>query len=153
MRPSWRRSAAASHSVNLEAYIFSKGEIARRFLEALAERARAGVKVKVVLDAIGSFTTPRAYFRELRTAGGQVDWYHPLRWNTLLRLNNRTHRELIIIDGTLGFLGGAGFADHWYKATAKEPQWRDTMFRVEGRASPACSRPSRRTGWSRPTRS
>jgi cardiolipin synthase len=122
----------AKRSVNLEAYIFAKGEVSRRFVEALTERARAGVKVNVVVDAIGSFTTPQAYFKDLRAAGGRVEWYHPIRWQTVRRLNNRTHRELIIIDGTLGFVGGAGIADPWYKATDGDPQWRDTMFRVEG---------------------
>jgi cardiolipin synthase len=122
----------AKRSVNLEAYIFAKGEISRRFLGALAERARAGVKVNVVLDAIGSFKTWDGYLADLRAAGGRVCWYHPVRWDTVRRLNNRTHRELIIIDGTLGFVGGAGIADPWYKSTPKEPQWRDTMFRVEG---------------------
>lgn len=123
---------AATRSVNLEAYIFAKGEISRRFVEALTERARAGVKVNVVIDAIGSFTTGNGYFAELRAVGGRVEWYHPVRWQTVRRLNNRTHRELVIIDGTHGFVGGAGIADPWYKTTEKEPQWRDTMFRVEG---------------------
>lgn len=121
-------------SVNIEAYIFQRGELTRRFVSALAERARAGVKVNMVLDGIGCFATPRSYFDELHTYGGRVEWYHPIRWYTLPRINNRTHRELIIIDGEIGFLGGAGFADHWYKKTKKVPRWRDTMFRVEGEA-------------------
>jgi cardiolipin synthase len=122
----------ASHSVNIEAYIFQKGEIAHRFVEALTERAQAGVQVNIVLDAIGSFATWNSYFKELRDAGGQVAWYHPIRWDTLPRINNRTHRELIIIDGKVGFVGGAGIADHWYKSKRKHPRWRDTMFFVEG---------------------
>lgn len=122
----------ARHSVNIEAYIFQKGKIARRFVEALTERARAGAQVNIVLDAIGSFATWNSYFKELREAGGQVAWYHPIRWDTLPRINNRTHRELIIIDGEIGFIGGAGIADHWYESKRKHPRWRDTMFRVEG---------------------
>jgi len=125
---------AARCSVNLEAYIFQKGEVTRRFLETLTERARAGVKVNLVLDAIGCFSTWDGYFRELREAGGRVAWYHPFRWHTLMRVNNRTHRELIIIDGEIGFIGGAGFADHWMKSRKKHPRWRDTMFRVAGPA-------------------
>ncbi|HKP86897.1 MAG TPA: phospholipase D-like domain-containing protein [Blastocatellia bacterium] len=124
----------ATHSVNIEAYIFQKGKIARRFVQALTERARAGVQVNMVLDAIGSFATWNRYFKELREAGGQVAWYHPIRWDTLPRINNRTHRELIIIDGSVGFIGGAGIADHWYSGKRKHPRWRDTMFRVEGEA-------------------
>jgi len=122
----------ARYNINIEAYIFQKGKIARRFIEALTERARAGVQVNIVLDAIGSFATWNGYFKELRDAGGQVAWYHPIRWDTLPRINNRTHRELIIIDGQIGFIGGAGVADHWYKGKRRHPRWRDTMFRVEG---------------------
>ncbi len=122
----------ARYNINIEAYIFQKGKIARRFTEALTERARAGVQVNIVLDAIGSFATWNSYFKELRDAGGQVAWYHPIRLDTLPRINNRTHRELIIIDGEIGFIGGAGVADHWYKGKRRHPRWRDTMFRVEG---------------------
>jgi cardiolipin synthase len=86
----------------------------------------------MVLDAIGCFATWESYFAELRAAGGRVCWYHPLRWRTLARFNNRTHREIIVVDGRVGFIGGAGFADHWYKDQGKNPRWRDTMFRIEG---------------------
>lgn len=123
---------AAERNINLEAYIFKKGEVGRRFVEALTERARAGVEVRLVLDTIGSFRSWESYFERLRAAGGQVAWYHPFRWYTLPRINNRTHRELIIIDGRIGFIGGSGFADQWLIDRKKSPRWRDTMFRVEG---------------------
>jgi cardiolipin synthase len=126
--------AAARSHVCLEAYIFQKGEIATQFIRALTERARNGVKVRIVLDAIGSFNTWRHTFRELIAAGGEVYWYMPFRWYNLSRLNNRTHRELLIVDGAVGFLGGAGIADHWHKRRGKKARWRDTMFRVEGHA-------------------
>src|SRR4029453_10251529 len=103
----------AKHSVNLEAYIFGKGRVTKRFLEALTERARAGVRCNLVLDAIGAFATWDSYLAEFRAAGGRAYFYHPLKWFTLPRINNRTHRELIVIDGRVGFVGGAGFADHW----------------------------------------
>jgi cardiolipin synthase A/B len=125
----------ARHSINLEAYIFQKGRVTRRFVDALVERARAGVQVRVVLDAVGCFATWSSYFTELRAAGGQVAFYHPIRWHTLPRINNRTHRELMVIDGAVGFVGGAGFADHWrfpHGRGRRKPAWRDTMFRVEG---------------------
>lgn len=125
---------SARRSINLEAYIFAQGELTRRFVDALAERARAGVEVNVVVDAIGGFSQTKGYFDPLTQARGQVEWYHPLRWNTWPRVNNRTHRELLIVDGWLGFIGGAGFADHWYKSTRDEPRWRDTMVRAEGEA-------------------
>lgn len=122
----------AEQSINLEAYIFQKGEVTRRFVEALTERARAGVKVNIVLDAIGSFLTTRSYFKGLIAAGGKVAYYHPFKWYMLPRINNRTHRELIIIDGKIGFIGGSGFADHWLISIKNKLRWRDTMFRVEG---------------------
>jgi len=122
----------AQSSVNLEAYIFYKGEVTGRFLDALTERARAGVKVKLVVDAIGSFATPRSYFKGLVAAGGRMEWYQPIRWYTFKRLNNRTHRELLVVDGKVGFIGGAGFADQWLKADKAGPRWRDTFVRVEG---------------------
>ncbi|HEU5402732.1 MAG TPA: phospholipase D-like domain-containing protein, partial [Terriglobales bacterium] len=122
----------AEHSVNLECYIFQRGTIALRFIDALAERARAGVKVNLVLDGLGSLTTTDEYLKPVTDAGGKLAWYHPLRWNTWPRYNNRTHRELLVIDGREAFIGGAGIADHWYTGNAKHPRWRDTVLRIEG---------------------
>ncbi len=126
--------AAARKTINLEAYIFQRGEISRRYVEALTERARSGVQVKLTLDYIGSFSTFRSYFRELLEAGGRVEWYHSLRPDLLLQLNNRTHRELLIVDGEVAFIGGPGIADQWYKDGVKGKRWRDTVLRVEGPA-------------------
>lgn len=125
----------AKKSINLEAYIFQKGEVTMAFVQALTDRAKAGVKVNVVIDAVGSFATTNRYFRGLKDAGGKIEWYHPLRWNLIPRFNNRTHRELIIVDGNVGFVGGSGFADHWLKVVKRQPPWRDTMFRVRGEAA------------------
>jgi cardiolipin synthase len=126
--------ANAKQTIHLERYIFRGGdEIGRRYVEALAERARAGVKVKVVLDYLGSFTTWDSLLAPLREAGGRVEWYQPIRWYTFKRFNNRTHRDLLVVDGRIGFVGGAGVADWWAKSTDKEPQWRDSMVRVEGK--------------------
>jgi len=124
----------AKHNINIEAYIFQKGRVAGRFIEALIERAEAGVKVSLVIDAIGSFATWDSYLKRLREAGARVERYHPIRWYTLPRINNRTHRTLIIVDGRVGFVGGAGVADHWLYGKGKSSRWRDTMFRVEGGA-------------------
>ncbi len=124
----------AKYAINLEFYEFLDGEVANRFLKALAERAAAGVEVRVIVDAIGSFGTRHSYFDEVKAAGGQMRWYHPLHWNTWQKANNRTHRKLIVIDGETGFLGGAGIADHWLVPTRKGPAWRDTVFCVEGEA-------------------
>ena len=124
----------AKQSIDLEAYIFEKGDITYKVLEVLTERARAGVKVKLVIDGLGSFSTTSSYFDELKRAGGQFGWYHPVRWYTWPRYNNRTHREMTIIDGRIAFIGGAGYADHWWEAKNDKPRWRDTMVRVEGPA-------------------
>jgi cardiolipin synthase A/B len=124
----------AKETINMEHYIFRPDEMGRKYVEALTERARAGVKVKVVLDWIGSFTTRDRFFAPLREAGGRLTWYQPLRWYTFKRFNNRTHRNLLIVDGRVGFVGGAGVADWWMKDTPNQPKWRDTAFRVEGEA-------------------
>ena len=123
---------AATNSVCLEAYIFRESEIGRRFVQALTERARAGVQVQVVLDALGSAKVGKHYFDEFSSAGGKLSWYNSARWNKLPRFNNRTHRELLIVDGKTGFIGGAGIADQWFKGRPKHPRWRDTMVKVQG---------------------
>ncbi len=124
----------AQHAVNLEFYEFHPGEIGDSFLQALVERAAAGVEVRVIVDAVGSFSTPDRYFDPLRRAGGRMHWYHPLHWDTWPRANNRTHRKLLVIDGETGFIGGAGIADRWLRPVKGKPTWRDTFFCVEGEA-------------------
>ncbi len=124
----------ARHSINIEAYIFHQGKLTRQVLDVLAERARAGVRVNVVLDALGSLSTRKKYFKPLKDAGGKVEWYHRLRLHNWFITNNRTHREITIVDGSIAFVGGAGYADWWWFGTNSEPRWRDTMVRVEGDA-------------------
>ena len=130
-----RAIASAQKTICLEAYIFQTGKIADRFRDALVERARAGVKVKVLLDGLGSVGTTEKYFADLTKAGGCIGWYHSLRWHNIPDYNNRSHRELLIIDGKFGFIGGAGVADHWYTGVHGNPRWRDTMVRVDGEAA------------------
>jgi cardiolipin synthase len=123
----------AQRSVHVEAFIFHKEGIGLQFRDALVERAKAGVRVRVVVDAAGSLTTPDRFFQPIRDAGGCVEWYQPiLRLTSLKRLNNRTHRELIVIDGETGFLGGAGIGTYWETGDKRSPAWRDMMFRVDG---------------------
>jgi len=126
----------AQQSVNLEAYIFQKSEIGSLYLEALTERARAGVQVNVVLDAFGSVGVTKSFFRPLIEAKGKVSWYNSPAWHRLMQMDNRTHRELLIIDGRIGFIGGAGIADQWFRGVHGHGRWRDTMVRVEGEAVP-----------------
>ncbi|HKO56836.1 MAG TPA: cardiolipin synthase [Thermoanaerobaculia bacterium] len=123
---------AARKTINLEFYIYWDGEIGRTFAEALAERARAGVAVKVILDAVGSSTMSARLIDFLRRNGIDLEWYHPLRWYTLSRFNHRTHRKVLVVDGTVGFSGGVGIADEWLGDADSKNHWRDTVARVEG---------------------
>jgi cardiolipin synthase len=101
-------------------------------VEAMVERANAGVEVRLVFDAIGSSSMRGETLRRLRDAGCQTNFYQPIKWYRLHRLNNRTHRELMVVDGRVAFTGGAGVADWWYKPLKGRPTWRDTMARIEG---------------------
>jgi cardiolipin synthase A/B len=122
----------ARRSVNMECYIFQPGRVADQFIAALAERARCGVNVTIVVDAIGSFSLWGRPVRRLRKAGCRIESYQRFRWYALARLNNRTHRELLVVDGSLAFTGGAGIADWWMYPRRRKPAWRDTMLRIEG---------------------
>jgi cardiolipin synthase len=120
----------ATRSVHLEVYIFRRGRAAAAIYDALCERAAAGVRVRVIIDAIGSVGTSAAYFARLIASGGSVNRYHPLRPALFRRWNNRTHRNLLLVDGAVGFIGGAGIADHWRRV---EPApWRDCVLCVTG---------------------
>jgi len=123
---------SARETINMECYIFKNGEVGDRFVEALCERARAGVRVTLVMDAIGSFGAFRRLAKPLRAAGVRMAAYQRFTWYRLSRLNNRTHRELLIVDGTVAFCGGAGIADWWARPTRGKPPWRDMMARIEG---------------------
>jgi len=124
---------SATRSINMECYIFQPGKVADQFIDALSERAKLGVNVTIVVDAIGSFSLWGRPLRRLRKAGCRVEAYQRMEWHRLARLNNRTHRELLIVDGRIAFVGGAGIADWWmYKSDGKGKPWRDTMARIEG---------------------
>jgi cardiolipin synthase len=124
----------AKRTINLEFYIYWDGDIGRTFAEALAERARAGVKINVVLDAVGSASMSRDLVLFLQRNGISVEWYHPLRWYTISRLNHRTHRKILVVDGEIGFCGGVGIADLWLGDAENKEHWRDTVARIEGPA-------------------
>jgi len=122
--------AGAKESINLEIYIFDHGQIATGFAEALAERARAGVEVRLLVDAWGSNLGPLAPM--LEAAGARVRIYKPLKLYSIDRVGNRTHRRILTVDGRIGFCGGVGIDDRW-KGDARDPsQWRDTMIEIEG---------------------
>src|SRR5262245_24414596 len=122
--------ARAEKSVNLEIYIFDHGTIATQFAQALAERARAGVEVRLLVDGWGSSLGPLE--AEMTSAGAFVRVYKPLKLYSIDRVGNRTHRRVLTIDGRLGFCGGVGIDDRW-KGNARDPsEWRDTMVEIEG---------------------
>lgn len=121
----------ARHSITLETYIFFAGSIAREFVDVLSERAHSGVKVLVLLDWVGG-SLDDGQIERMRKNGVEVRRYRAPRWNNLQRMNNRTHRKLLVIDGTIGFTGGVGIADKWRGNALGPSQWRDTHFRVSG---------------------
>ncbi|HYG82004.1 MAG TPA: phospholipase D-like domain-containing protein, partial [Pyrinomonadaceae bacterium] len=125
---------SAEVSITVEAYIYWAGRIGERFAEALARKARAGLPVKILLDAVGSSTIGDDILKVLEDSGCEVEWYRPLRWYSLNRINNRTHRKSLVVDGKVGFTGGAGIADHWMGNAEDERHWRDIQVRVEGPA-------------------
>ncbi len=122
----------ATSTISFETYIYWSGDIGRRFSAALCDRARARVTVSVVIDWVGSLKMDEALLDEMKGCGVRVERYRPLSWYHLGRLNNRTHRKLLVIDGRVAFTGGVGVADHWM-GTAQDPEhWRDMHFRVAG---------------------
>ncbi len=123
----------ATRSVNMECYIFHNGRVGEQFIEALSARARSGVIVTIVVDALGSANLWGEPVARLRAAGCRIQSYQAVRWYSLYRINNRTHRELLIVDGSTAFVGGAGVADWWAFPRGKQSRpWRDTMARIEG---------------------
>lgn len=123
---------AARETITFETYIYWSESIGKEFSKALSERARAGVKVHLMLDFMGSIKMDNELLQEMKDAGVQVQRYHKPVWWKLARLNNRTHRKLLVIDGKIGFTGGVGIADQWRGNAQDEEHWRDNHYRVEG---------------------
>lgn len=122
----------ARKSITFESYIYWSGTVGSEFAEALAERSRAGVKVHVLLDWIGSNKMDPAQLARMEQAGIEVRRFHAPHWYNLARVNNRTHRKVLVVDGEIGFTGGVGIADQWTGAAQDAEHWRDTHFRAEG---------------------
>lgn len=122
----------ARRSITFETYIYWAGDIGQAFAQALAERSRAGVKVHVLLDWVGSARMDPSLLSTLSAAGVQVRQFHPPHWSHLGRLNNRTHRKLLVVDGHTGFTGGVGVAPPWTGRAQDPAHWRDTHFEVHG---------------------
>jgi cardiolipin synthase len=122
----------ARRTITFETYIYWEGKVGQEFADALSERARAGVAVNVTIDWVGSITMDQRQLEEMQGAGVHVERYRPLHWYTLGRLNNRTHRKLLVVDGRIGFTGGVGIGDPWLGHAQDPDHWRDVHFRVEG---------------------
>ena len=122
----------AQRTITFETYIYWSGDIGEAFADALSERARAGVRVHVLLDWVGSQKIEARLIEAMRAAGAQVQLYRPLSWYHFARMNNRTHRKLLVVDGRIGFTGGVGIADKWTGNAEDAEHWRDSHYRVEG---------------------
>ncbi|MGZ4964724.1 MAG: phospholipase D-like domain-containing protein [Limisphaerales bacterium] len=123
---------SAQHTINLETYVFWKGHIARDFVAALDERARAGVKVNVILDALGSRRMGKENVKRLRDAGVNVYIYHSFLGLDPRRYNYRTHRKLLIVDGKIAYMGGVGIADEWAGNGEGTKKYRDNQYEITG---------------------
>jgi cardiolipin synthase len=122
----------ARRSITFETYIYWSGDIGRRFAAALSAAARRGVHTHVLLDWVGSAKMDDSLLDQMRAAGVQIRKFHEPHWYHLGRLNNRTHRKLLVVDGRIGFTGGVGIADEWTGNAQDPAHWRDTHVRVEG---------------------
>ena len=126
--------ASAQKTITLETYIYWSGDIGAQLAAALSERAKAGVKVHVLVDWAGSHKLDGALVEQMERAGVDVHHYRPLAWYHLGRINNRTHRKLLVVDGRVGFTGGVGIADKWSGHAQDPDHWRDVHFRIRGPA-------------------
>ena len=126
--------ASARASVNFETYIYWSGKIGLKFATALATKAQQGVPVRVLVDAVGSIPFDQNLIDIMVNAGVSFERFRPVHWYTLDRLNNRTHRKLLIVDGSVGFTGGVGIGDQWLGNARNAEEWRDTHYRITGPA-------------------
>jgi cardiolipin synthase A/B len=123
----------AQESINFEAFLFHSGEVGSQFRDALAERARAGVRVRVLLDGMGSGTElDGSDVKTLKEAGCSFAYYHAARSWRIDRMNRRTHRRVLVVDGRTGFTGGVGFSDEWQGDADAPEHWREVHARLEG---------------------
>jgi cardiolipin synthase len=124
--------AAAKHSVHLETFVWTQGEVEKRFVDALSEKARSGVKVRVMIDCLGGSSASSAELDRLKASGVQLSIYCKPHWWNFGRFNHRTHRKILVVDGRVGYTFGHGIADQWLGGGTDEHHWRDTGVRLEG---------------------
>lgn len=126
--------AASTDTIDFLTFIYWTGDIGRRMADALADRASAGVRVRVLLDAVGAREIDDELVGALEGAGCDVRWFRPAKRGTLGEVNHRTHRKILVCDEVIAFTGGVGIADEWTGDARSEHEWRDTHFRIEGPA-------------------
>ena len=126
--------ASAQHSVHFSTFIYSSGHIPIQFAEAFSAAAKRGVEVRMVFDKSGSSKVSPELMAQMRKAGCKIKWFRPIQWYSWAKYNHRTHRKLLIIDGTIAFTGGVGIADEWSGNADSPTHWRDTHVRVLGPA-------------------
>jgi cardiolipin synthase len=129
--PMLKAIRSATNSIMFENYLWVSGPLSDQFITALAERARAGVDVRLIVDSFGSELRD-ADVASLRSAGARFVFYNPPWPHFIHRLNYRDHRKILVVDGTVGFCGGACIADAWRGKAKRSDQWRDTHFQIEG---------------------
>jgi cardiolipin synthase A/B len=122
----------AQESVNFQVYIFDTDRIGKQFVDAFEERARAGVEVRVLLDGFGSWRFGKAEREQLRKAGVKLEFFRPIRLLSLFRAFKRDHRRAIVVDGKVGFTGGAAVAEKWDGDARNKEEWRDSLVRLTG---------------------
>ncbi|PBB37971.1 cardiolipin synthase B [Mesorhizobium sp. WSM3868] len=127
---------SARKTINMETYIYWSGSVGYEFATSLAAKAREGVEVRVLVDWLGSLPFDEKLIQIMTRAGVRFERYRPIHWYTLDRVNNRTHRKLLIVDGRVAFTGGVGIADNWLGDARNPNEWRDTHYQIEGPAVP-----------------
>jgi cardiolipin synthase len=123
---------SARESVHFSTFIYSSGEIPIQFANAFSAAAKRGVEVRMVFDKSGSKRVSPELMSRMRKAGCNIKWFRPIQWYSWAKYNHRTHRKLLIIDGTVAFTGGVGIADEWNGNADSPTHWRDTHVKVLG---------------------
>ncbi len=128
------RIRAAEHTVDMMTFVYWRGDIAREFAEALSDRARAGVRVRLLLDGFGSRLIEKGQLEMMARAGVHVAWFRKPLYLSPLKQNHRCHRKALIVDERIAFTGGVGIAEEWCGDARNENEWRDTHVEVHGPA-------------------
>ncbi len=131
--PAMKRDiAGAAHTVHLESFVWTRGQLEREFVELLGRKAAEGCKVRVLIDAMGGMSADKDQLKRLAESGTEVSIYCRPHWWNVRRFNHRTHRKLLIVDGAIGYTFGHGIADQWLGDGEDQEHWRDTAVRLEG---------------------